>query len=221
MKFVAMLSLVLAGFAFAANTSLGHIDAVQIIPEMAGDDIICSQPFAYAALSNGLGFSSANSWMLADDFTWTQDGIIDFIEIWAIYASGNATGFNIEIRNDTGGSGPGTVYDNTTSSAVNHTNTGLSSWGYSLWYTEITVPETSFLGGTKYWLAMQTTGGAGAHYWLAAVQTWADMNYFSQNNGSSWASSQSTWGTAYECFMIISGTTSLTRDSWGAIKTLF
>jgi len=218
MKFVSMLLLVIAGFAFA-NTQLGHINAEPITPEIAGDDIICSQPFAYGALSNGLGFSSANSWMIADDFTYANTGYIDFIEIWAIYATSAATGFNIQLRANA--TGPGAIVSSHTSTAVNHTNTGLSQWGYALWYTEITTPQIDFTGGTKYWVAMASTGGSGAHYWLAAVQSWADMTYFSQDNGNSWASSQSTWGTAYEQFMIISGETALSRDSWGSIKSLF
>ncbi len=221
MKFVAMLSLVLAGFAFAADTSLGHIDAVQIVPEIAGEDIICSQPFNYSALANGLSFLGANGWMMADDFTYDQDAYIDFIEIWAIYAGGNPADYNIEFREDTGGSGPGELYESFNATGVDHTNTGLTQWGYQLWYSEITVDPQSFTGGTKYWLAMQTSGSAGNDFWLSANQTWADMNYFSQDNGTSWTSSQGMWGTAYECFMILSGGTSLTRDSWGAIKTLF
>lgn len=221
MRVFILLSIALAASAMAAGSSLGHIDAVQIIPEIAGDDVFSSQPFEYAALANGLGFNSANSWMLADDFTSSQDGIMDFIQIWAIYSSGNPTSFVIQIRNDTGTSGPGSIHATVNPYAVNHYNTGLSQWGYSLWYTEINVYDAVFYSGTKYWLVLQTLGGAGSHYWLVALQTWADMNYFSTNNGSSWVSSQSQWGTAYECFMVISGSTSLTRDTWGSIKTLF
>ncbi len=221
MRIFALLTIVLAGFALAADTSLGHLsDAVTIIPEIAGDDIICSQPFVFAGLVNGVGFSSPNSWMIADDFTYAYGGYIDRIEIWAIYASGNATGYNIQLRAE-GAPGPGSIVSSHTSSAVNHISTGFSSWGYALWYSDITVGNITFTGGTKYWLAMQTTGGAGAHYWLATNQTWADMTYFSANNGSSWSSSQTEWGAPYEQFMILSGSTALTRDSWGAIKTLF
>jgi len=220
MKFVAMLSLVLAGFAFA-NTDLGHINAETIVPEITGDDVFCSQVFVYANLTNGLGFSSPNSWMIADDFTYAMGGYIDFIQIWAIYASSNATGFNIQLRAD-GGAGPGSIVSSHTSTACTHANTGYTQWGYPLWYTEITTPDIAFTAGTKYWIAMQTTGGAGAHYWLAANQAWADMTYFSANNGSSWNSSQAEWGVPYEQFMILSGEVSaLTRDSWGSIKSLF
>jgi hypothetical protein len=221
MRVFLLVPVALAACALAAGSSLGHIDAVQIIPEIAGDDVFSSQPFEYAALANGLGFSNANSWMVADDFTYSQDGIMDFIQIWAIYSSGNPTSFVIQIRNDTGSSGPGAIHAAVNPYAINHFNTGLTQWGYALWYTEINTYDAVFYAGTKYWLALQTVGGAGAHYWLAALQTWADMNYFSQDNGNSWASSQSTWGTAYESFMVISGSTSLTRDTWGSIKALF
>ena len=205
--------------------NLGHIPSVSPEAALLGapqweEYYCCSQPFVYENLANGLGFSSPNSWMVADDFTHPFDGYIDLVEIWAIYASSNATGFNIQLRADSG-SGPGSIVSSHTSTAVNHTNTGFSNWGFPLYYTEITTPNIDFTGGTKYWLAMQTTGGAGAHYWLCANQTWADLSYFSTNNGSTWVSSQAEFGAPYEQFMIISGVTSLTRDSWGSIKSLF
>ena len=43
-----------------------------------------------------------------------------------------------------------------------------------------------FNGGTQYWLAIQTTDNPGWHGWLCTTQTWGDMTYFSQDNGSSW-----------------------------------
>jgi len=220
MRIVVLVALMVAAFAFADATQLGEISAHAGIPAVAGDDIICSQPFDYGTLINGVGFSSPNSWMIADDFTYAMDANIDQIEIWAIYASGNATGYNIQVRND-GGAGPGTVYASGVSSGVVHTNTGLSQWGYPLWYSVIDA-DLDFVGGSTYWLAMQTTGGAGAHYWLATPNVYDDMTYFSQDNGSTWQSSQTAWGAPYDQFMIISGfNNSLTRDSWASIKTLF
>jgi hypothetical protein len=182
-------------------------------------DVVCSQPFVYANMDNGLGFSSNNSWMIADDFTPVAQANINCFEIWAIYASGNPSSILVQFRSDS--SGPGTVLDDYTTTELSHENTGLSSWGYPLWYTVIS-PGITFTAsqGTKYWLCLQTTSG-GTSYWLCALQMWADMSYFSQNNGSTWASSQSTWGTAYEQFMIISDIVSLERDTWGGIKAMF
>ncbi|MFO7626948.1 MAG: hypothetical protein R6V62_06800 [Candidatus Fermentibacteraceae bacterium] len=205
--------------------NLGHIPSVSPEAALLGDPLweeyyCCSQPFVYENLANGLGFSSPNSWMVADDFTYPFDGYIDLVQIWAIYASSNATGFNIQLRADSG-SGPGSIVSSHTSTDCTHSNTGYTSWGYPLYYTLITTPNIDFTGGTKYWFAMQTTGGSGAHYWLCANQTWADMTYFSQNNGSTWSSSQAEWGEPYEQFLILTGYLPLERDSWGGIKVLF
>jgi hypothetical protein len=223
MKITALIVVLLAGLALAAPPSqLGHLNQELIPVGVSLEDVICSQPFVFANLVNGVGFSQPNSWMIADDFTYAVDGYIDNIEIWAIYASASCTGFNIQLRSDSG-SGPGAIVQSTTSGTPYHENTGLSQWGYAIWYTEVAPTDNiTFTGGTKYWFAMQTTGGAGAHYWLCTSQTWADQTYFSQDNGGSWITSQAAWGEAYEQFMILSGAeTSLTRDSWGAIKSLF
>lgn len=206
--------------------NLGHIPSVPHTRSFIGDPLLeeqyCFQPFVFENLVNGLAFSSPNSWMIADDFNSSlSSGYIDKIEIWAIYSASNCTGFNIQIRQDTGDAGPGSVFGSTTSASVSHTNTGFTNWGYVLWHTEIEPIQPLFFADEKYWLAMQTTGGAGIHYWLCANQTWADMTYFSPNNGASWTSSQSTWGTAYEQFMILSDPTSLERNTWGGIKILF
>lgn len=214
---------------FSSPDNLGHIAAgapgASITLEPSQYDVICTQPFVFENLANGLGFSSGNNWMIADDLFCVYYGWADcsIIELWAIYSAAACTGFNIQLRTDTGGAGPGAVWQSTTSSSVEHSNTGLYQWGYSLWHTEINMwGYLTFNSGIKYWLALQTTGGAGAHYWLAADQTWADMTYFSQNNGGTWTSSSAEWGTAYEQFMIVKGMwVSLERESWGSIKALF
>lgn len=216
--------LILIPFLVLSPNNMGHIPSVSLEMSLLGDppweEYCCSQPFVYENLANGLGFSSPNSWMVADDFTSPNSGWIDKIEIWAIYASGNATGFNMQLRAD-GGSGPGSIVSSHTSTACTHANTGFTSWGYPLYYTEITAPTFWFTYGTKYWFALQTTGGAGAHYWLCANQTWADMTYFSDDNGVSWTSSEEEWGAPYEQFLILTGYLPLERESWGGIKALF
>lgn len=182
-------------------------------------DVACSQPFSYGNLVSGLGFSGSNSWMLADDFTTTAPSNVNFIEIWAIYTAGNPTSFRIQFRSDA--SGPGTILTDFNTTAVFHTNTGITSWGYPLWYTEIS-PGVTFTAnpGTKYWFCMQTLSG-GMSYWLCANQTWADMTYYSGDNGSTWITSQQAYGAPYEQFMILSDIVALERNSWGGIKSLF
>jgi len=209
----------LASFAFADDTQLGAIEAQFGVSVVAGNDIICSQTFNYATLINGGGFNSGNSWMVADDFTWAVDDNIALIEIWAVYVSSNATGYNIQLRID--GTGPGDIYTSGASTFVVHENTGLVSWGYPLWYSAISA-DLDFVGGHTYWLAIQTTGGAGSHYWLASNNVYGEETYFSADNGFTWTRSSNQWGQALDQFMIISGPyNSLSRDSWASIKTLF
>lgn len=185
---------------------------------LVSEDWLCSQPFNYDDLANGLGFSTNHDWMMADDiFSSWEEGLFR-IEIWAIYAESNPQGVLIQIRSDL--VGPGSVIDSGSSNSLNHEDTGFSQWGYPLWYTDISVAEIDVPAG-KSWLALQTIGN-GNNYWLAAGQQWADMSYFSQDNGSMWSSSQQTWGTPYEQFMVLNRWfPSLERHSWGAIKALF
>ncbi len=221
MRITLVIALLVAGFAVADATQLGHLEgAVAVGGTIAGDDIFCSQPFDFGALENGVGMSEGNGWMITDDFNPADGGTIDMVEIWAIYAAGNTTGFNIELREDASAA-PGAIIDTYGSTAVDHTNTGMSQWGYSLWYTIIDTEDIMVDGGMIYWLVLQTVTGTGPDYWLAGPNANGGMTYFSDNGGSSWQSSQNAWGAPYDQFMIISGTVSLSRDTWGTIKTLF
>lgn len=221
MKLVTLFALVLAGFVFAADHQLGHLGAEMIEVEIAGDDVICSQPFDFGNLQNGLGFSANNSWMMADDFDVSMGGYIDFLEIWTIYAGGPTGAYNLQVREDSG-AGPGAVAASTTSSSVTNWNTGFVQWGYQIYFSEVELTDDlPYTAGTKYWFAAQTSG-SGPDYWLCTNNTWGDMSYWSGNNGTSWNSSAAEFGVAYCQYFILTGEyTSLSRDSWGAIKTLF
>jgi len=209
---------VLNGKGVAAMTALAFVLVSGLLsPDYC--DVICSQPFLYVNLAQGLGFGGNNGWMLAEDFTPVDQGNINCYEIWAIYSGGNPTNIRIQMRSDA--SGPGSILTDLTTSEVSHINTGLFSWGYSLWYTEIS-PGVTFTAnaGTKYWVCLQTEG-VYTSYCLCANQCWADQCYFSSDDGATWTSSTNTWGTPYELFMILSDIVALERNSWGGIKVLF
>lgn len=198
------------------SNNLGHIPTPPIVPEMAEE--ICYQPFNYFMVTNGLGFSKTQHWMMADDFTCNQSGCIESIQIWAVYPQAFPETFNIELRNSSE-EGPSTIVNSYATRPCVHTNTGYTMWGYPLYHTEILDMEISFEANTKYWLAIQSVGGSGAHYWLATPQIWADLSYFSDNDGDTWTSSLIEWGYAYEQFFIADGYTNLHRTSWAEIKS--
>jgi hypothetical protein len=183
--------------------------------------VVFSQPFVNPPL-NGLGFSAANLWMMADDFEVTAPAPIGYIEIWAIYATSTCTGMKVEFRaNST--NVPGAVIWTQTSTTLTHVNTGFSSWGYPLYYTKIYISSPYYLvpAATRTWLALQSQGGSGAHYWLASAFANYNMNCFSADNGTTWTPSQTQWGTAYDSQFVLMATTGLTHSTWGEIKTVF
>ena len=225
MKFAVLLAGILAGFAFATPTLLGHRYADTISPNIPRSNEIFSQPFSIEALVNGAAFSQGDSWMMADDFTAPSNGVADYVEIWAVYTGTKAPNLIIQFREDVGDTGPGAILSETVSSSFVHTNTGYSMWGYQLWKSDAafssSIPITQ---GTIYWLALQTTGGTGSSFWLCTNnETFPGrMSYFSQDNGTNWSSSLAQWGVEYTQFFTLTGTlTALNRSSWGSIKTLF
>lgn len=183
------------------------------------DDWFCSQPFTFENLQNGLGFSQNYSWMVADDYYVTTPHQGFTMMLWAIYSYSAPDDFVVQIRSDNPVGGPGPVAYTGEPDQVHHEETGYSQWGYSLWCTEIDL--YMYYPPGKNWLALQAVSYS-ACYWLAGLQQWNDMSYFSDNNGSTWTSSEEEFGAPYEQFIVLSGwPLALERESWGQIKALF
>lgn len=218
-----LLAVLLAAAAFAADTELGHVGAITpgISPDTDAD--IVSQPFDFGTLQNGLSCSSQYTRMMADDFTPATAADLAMVDIWMIYSSSQASTIKFQARNDNSGSPGSTVEWETDCSNLTHTDTGFSQWGYDLIYTEAVIDPGSYFSptpGVCYWFVVQTQS-TGNDFWLCTNQTWAEMSYFSDNNGDTWTSSQGMWGTAYEQFMVLMTPTALQRSTWADIKALF
>jgi len=223
MKNPVILTLLTAAIAFATRSELGYIAQSNVGGGHPGtDDNIVSQPFDYSSLTNAFGCSSNYGWMLADDFTATGVFEMETMETWMIYFGANPSQINFQVRNDTAGPGPSILYSDQ-NTILTHTNTGMSSWGYPLWHTQVVFDEPSYVteAGIKVWLAVQVQGDTS--FWLVCNQLWADECYFSEDDGTSWMSSTYTWGMAYECFFTLAGRpyAGLAPATWGSIKALF
>lgn len=225
MKYLLVLCVLLAGVAFGAESELGyvapHTQGAFIGHFPSTDDVIVSQPYNFAGMTNGLGCNASSSWMIADDATPSSSALMGVFEWWALYTGSAATTWKLDIRNN--GTGPGTTVLWTQNLTVVNTSTGLYGWGYLVYNCDANAvsPYYAPVAGTKIWLCYQSSNGSATTYFCAANQTWADQCYFSQNNGTSWTSSTGSWGTAYELFMIVTTPTALERDTWGAIKSTF
>jgi hypothetical protein len=226
MKFMFVLCALLVSVALGAESDLGHVGpypdpSIIQISGPSTDDVIVSQPYIFANMTNGLGCNSANSWMIADDCTPAGALQMGQWQFWALYTGSQATTWTIAIRNN--GTGPGSTVLWTQSVTAVNTSTGLYGWGY-LVYSVAAVPVAPLytpVAGTKIWLCYQSTNGSGTTYFCAANMAWAQECFWSANSGSSWSSSTANWGVAYELTMIVQTPVALERDTWGAIKSTF
>ncbi|KZD18049.1 MAG: hypothetical protein GX473_00760 [Candidatus Fermentibacter daniensis] len=230
MKRFVFLCVLLAGAAFAAETNLGNLGngGVTLPGQFPGtDDVITSQPFSFENLQNGLGFQNGSgyTWMLADDITPAGDTPITDIEIWDCYSGSQMTGLKVQIRADGGSRPTGDPLYSYETTNITHTTTGLFAWGsYELFDVVATIDPANAYSptpGTKVWFCLQATGCSSTAYWCACYQTWGDMCYWSQDNGSNWTSSLDQWATAYDTYMILEGEAALTTDTWAGIKSSF
>jgi hypothetical protein len=231
MSYLYLLCTLAAGVAFGMESDLDRLgpcpDPAQSSPSLGGlpstDDAIVNQPFALADLTNGLGCSLAQSWMLADDITPPAAQPLGIIQFWTLYSGSPATTWNFQCRNNALGPGSVVLWS---ADVINVSNleSGLQMSGYPI-YISIATPTAGQLyfpvPGIKVWFCFQSQNGTGISYVCCAGQIWADQCYFSTNSGTGWSSSTAQWGMAYELFMVIGSPTALERDTWGSIKSTF
>ena len=222
MKALLILLLAVSIAAYAHSNQLGHLGQPFVPAGPGTDDIVCSQPFDFATLQNGLGCNSANSWMVADDIEMTTCYYFHTVLTWMLFTGSGATQYNFAVYEDNG-SGPGsTQFCSYIETNITNIDTGLSNWGYALYESVCVFGTQVFLSGsTKYWFSLQTESST-TDYWLCTDQKWADETYWSGDNGSSWTSSTVEFGAPYEQFIIMHAIIpSLGRCTWGEIKAVF
>jgi len=84
-----------------------------------------------------------------------------------IYSSGiPVTQYNLGFQRDTGNGPDGVFFWQDAVTEISNVNTGLSSWGYELWYAHITVSNGPVLAGPEiYWFCLQAESVSPV-YWL-------------------------------------------------------
>ncbi len=214
MKLLSLLSILLVSFAFAENTQ-------------GTDGLLFDHSFDFDQLKEGIPVSYSDLMACADDFIPEEDYVLEVIELWMVYDDGNTAILDFEMRNDTGGHGPGTT---TLWAAVvedlTHVDTGYQFAGSVCWHTTATIPpDQQFRANADkcYWLAVQSYG-EGHDFWLVSDQCMGnDMCYFSADDGLSWIPSIDQFGHPYDCFMVLDGTAqgALNSETWGTIKATF
>ncbi|MCK4594275.1 hypothetical protein KAU45_07220 [bacterium] len=211
MRKASLLFVTLVVAAFAVTTDLGEVvprGATSYLPVEPNGflDVLYSTGDFDSAFLNGTATAPANGWVSADDFVFENDSTIEYLRTYIINLQATPDDFPIRFWNDTEGSGPGSEIDNAPSSCV-LTSTGQYAFGYLVWEAEMTTDVGYDIDAGHYWWACGFSSG----FWYMMVKAHDQdyMEYFDYGGGGSgpWYSSQSMWGTAYEIYFTIEGTT--------------
>jgi len=207
MKKLLALTLILSVAAFAAPANnLGHVDNphVAMTPMPLNPDVLYDTGYVYP-LENGVAVYPGNNWISADDFIISGgDGEIDYVLLYWLQLY-TVSSLDITFRDDNSGS-PGSVLETIGASGWSMTTTGDSQWGYSIYEVEAPLDSTfAFTDGDHYWWHVTINSG-GFVYMCCQANSYDDMVYFSDTGGSSWSSSQSEWGAAYDFLFTLEGT---------------
>ncbi len=175
---------------------------------LSTDDVLVSQPFDYASLESGFACESGNSFMISEDFSVTGNVSVDELEIWMIYSSGTPVAqYTLGFQGDAGNDPDGIFIWQDVETDISNANTGLSAWGYDIWYTHVTITDGPVLSGPEvYWFCLQAES-VPAVYWLGPANPtgWGSMFYMSLDDGVTWESSVAQFGAPYATFFYPSG----------------
>ncbi len=189
----------------------------------AYDDVLVTQPYPgwYAA---GVSCESSEGFMLAEDCYPTVDFVPYQVELWLGFVPlGTVDSYNFGFQLDESGSPEGNFFWFGTEDDVVNEDIGYSVWGHDFFHVIVTIADPPVLAaGQPCWFCFQAVSSSSVACLLGDnIPSWNSQCFFSPDNGESWQSSQSTWGTSLGVFMIISGTTGLERSTWGSIKGCF
>ena len=203
------------------------MNGTKIEPTPAADGFLFEHPFDFDQLTDMIPVSYSELMACADDFIPGEDYILEVIDIWIVYSDGNTDILDFEIRDDTGGHGPGTgILWAEVVEDLTHEDTGFTFEGFICWHSTAALTEDQYFRANAdkcYWLTVQSYG-QGKDYWLVSDQSMGNnMCYFSMDDGLSWVPSIDQFGHPYDCFMRLDGTSqgALDSETWGTIKAIF
>ncbi len=207
-------------FAFILATSL-VLSPNPILP--AWDDVLVTQPFQ-GYFPAAVSCESSPGYMLAEDCYPTVDFVPYQVDLWLGFNQpGTVDTYNFGFQLDDSGSPDGTFFWYGTQYDVVFEDIGLTWGGFSFFHLMVTIVDPPLLAaGQPCWFCFQAVNSSSVACLVDNNQPgWNSQCFFSGDDGETWQSSQSTWGTSFGVFMIISGTTGLERSTWGSIKGCF
>ena len=225
MKFLALCLVLLASLAFASASDLGAVHTSGSSAYSGGTDAdVYSQPYAFADLANGIRHYLAPEGWACDDFMLTSAADIIGIKFYIVYAGDAPTSYSFAITQDGGSVDPNTATP-VWSAALPCTlvDTGDDNWGYDVYEVTCDIPSAfpSLTAGTTYWFAIGFHGADVTDYVLV-TETITGSEAWSGVTQAEYILTSTSFGTPYDIFFTLDGVpTSLSRSTWGAIKSFF
>jgi len=189
----------------------------------AWDDVLVTQPFqGYFPVV--LCCESGPGYMLAEDCYPTMDFVPCQVDLWLGFdPPGTVDTYNFGFQLDVSGAPEGLFFWYGVEDDVIFEDIGLTWGGYEFFHVMVAIADPPVLvAGQPCWFCFQAVNSSSVACLANNNQPgWYSQCFFSGDNGESWQSSQSTWGSPFGVFLIISGTTGLDRSTWGSIKGCF
>jgi len=176
------------------------------------------QPYEYANLAYGM-YMEGPEWILADNFTLTEEATVQSITIWLVN-TGSGHPYDVALRileNDGGNLGTEVWSETVPASYQTETLTGDQQWGYDLYKNDFQLQNYPTLPAGEYWLSSSVLGAPAPVAWLCCAPTYPPTMW------QYWSGSGGVWNTI-NCdgwFGLYDSDVSLARASWGSIKTAF
>jgi hypothetical protein len=197
--------------------------AVPSYPLPAWDDYLVTQPYP-GFYSAGVSCQSGEGFMLAEDCYPEVDFIPYQVELWLGFVPPSTVGqYNFAFQLDQAAKPEGISFWCGTEDDVSFESIGLFVWGLYFYHVVVDIENPPTLAaGQPCWFCFQAVSSSSVACLLRNnMPGWYYQCCFSDDNGETWENSQSTWGTAYGVYLIISGATGLERATWGSIKGCF
>lgn len=225
MKVLSLVLVLLASLAFAGASDLGSVHTSGTSNYSGGTDaVVYAQSYVFADLANGIRhYSDPEGWG-CDDFVLSSATEIQGIQFYIVHAGSAPTSYDLVIGEDAGDSNPNN-YTEVWSANVPCTlvDTGDDNWGYDIYEVNCDIPSSFpyLTAGPRYWLALGFHDATITDYVLVTETITGGMAW-SGVTQTSYATTLASFGTAYDFFFnLFDSPTSLERQTWGSIKSLY
>ncbi len=194
-----------------------YVILAAILASSAFAGTLYEQPYEYSELAYAM-YMEGPEWILADNFTLTEDATVKSITIWMVY-TGTGHPYDVALRileNNSGDMGTEVWSETVPAAYQTETATGDQEWGYDLYRNDFQLQNFPDLSSGEYWLSASVLESPYPIAWLCCAPTYPPTMWQYWNPSGEW--------NTINCdgwFGLYNHDVALTRTSWGSIKAAF